>query len=117
MRAYSEKRYADAVEAVRGGLEHMPGHADLDYNYACFATLRALPATRRLRTSDGPFSCALGSARTRAETTTRRGLRYDPRFEDALQGEPGLRRASLLGRRSRTLAQPMLATVEDLGLL
>ena len=39
MRAYSEQRYADALEAVRGGLEHMPDHAGLNYNYACFATL------------------------------------------------------------------------------
>ena len=38
MRAYSEERYADAREAVRGGLERMPDHAGLHYNYACFAT-------------------------------------------------------------------------------
>ena len=39
MEAYGEQRYADAVEAVRGGLERMPDHAGLHYNYACFATL------------------------------------------------------------------------------
>src|SRR5262245_34687088 len=39
MRAYGDQRYADALEAVRGGLEHMPDHAGLHYNYACFATL------------------------------------------------------------------------------
>ena len=39
MTAYGEQRYADALEAVRGGLEHMPDHAGLHYNYACFATL------------------------------------------------------------------------------
>jgi hypothetical protein len=39
MTAYSEQRYSDAVEAVRNGLEHMPDHAGLHYNYACFATL------------------------------------------------------------------------------
>jgi hypothetical protein len=39
MTAYGEQRYADALEAVRGGLAHMPDHAGLHYNYACFATL------------------------------------------------------------------------------
>ena len=39
MAANGEKRYADAVEAVRGVLEHMPDHPGLHYNYACFATL------------------------------------------------------------------------------
>ena len=39
MQAYGEQRYADALEAVRGALEHMPDHAGLNYNYACFATL------------------------------------------------------------------------------
>src|SRR4051794_14901109 len=39
MTAYGEQRYADALEAVRGALEHMPDHAGLHYNYACFATL------------------------------------------------------------------------------
>ena len=39
MTAYSEQRYADALEAVRRGLEQMPDHAGLHYNYACFATL------------------------------------------------------------------------------
>src|SRR5829696_5315644 len=29
MTAYGEQRYADALEAVRGGLEHMPDHAGL----------------------------------------------------------------------------------------
>ena len=39
MAAYGEQRYPDAVDAVRGGLEHMPDHPGLHYNYACFATL------------------------------------------------------------------------------
>ena len=70
MSAYGEQRYADAFEAVRGGLEKMPDHAGLHYNYACFATLRAKPARTRSFTSGGPSSCSRGSARTRAETTT-----------------------------------------------
>jgi hypothetical protein len=37
--AYGEKRYDDALQAVRGGLERMPDHPGLNYNYACFATL------------------------------------------------------------------------------
>jgi len=39
MSAYREQRYADALEAVRAALEHMPDHAGLHYNNACFATL------------------------------------------------------------------------------
>lgn len=39
MKAYGEQRYADAVEAVRAGLERMPDNPGLHYNYACFATL------------------------------------------------------------------------------
>ncbi|HVU79192.1 MAG TPA: hypothetical protein VHC67_16565, partial [Gaiellaceae bacterium] len=39
MTAYADKRYADALEAVRGGLAHVPDNAGLNYNYACFAAL------------------------------------------------------------------------------
>ena len=39
MDAYGEQRYADAVAAVRRGLEQLPDHPGLNYNYACFATL------------------------------------------------------------------------------
>ena len=39
MRAYGEQRYADAVAAVRAGLERNPDHPGLHYDYACFATL------------------------------------------------------------------------------
>jgi hypothetical protein len=31
MTAYGEQRYADALEAVRGGLEQMPDHAGLHH--------------------------------------------------------------------------------------
>ena len=37
--AYGERRYADALAAVRSGLEHTPDHPGFHYNYACFATL------------------------------------------------------------------------------
>ncbi len=39
MTAYGEKRYSDALEAVRGGLEHIPDHGGLHFNYACYAAL------------------------------------------------------------------------------
>ena len=39
MAAYREQRYADALDAVRGALEHMPDNPGLNYNYACFASL------------------------------------------------------------------------------
>ena len=85
MTAYGEQRYADALEAVRGGLEHMPDHAGLNYNYACFATLagdtgdetfvhlrRSVelhPAFREQARSDDDFAA----------------VREDPRFEEALR--------------------------------
>ena len=85
MTAYSKQRYADALEAVRGGLEHMPDHAGLRYNHACFATLAGataddtfahlrrsvelLPRFREDARRDGDFSA----------------VRDDPRFEDALR--------------------------------
>jgi hypothetical protein len=34
MRAYSEQRYAGALEAVRAGLQRTPEHPGLHYNYA-----------------------------------------------------------------------------------
>ena len=70
MIAYGEQRYADALEAVRVALEHMPDHAGLDYNYACFATLAGDTGDETFATFDGPSSCSRGSARTRAETAT-----------------------------------------------
>ncbi|HUJ55091.1 MAG TPA: hypothetical protein VLW49_03785 [Gaiellaceae bacterium] len=85
MRAYGEQRYADALEAVRAGLEHNPDHPALHYNYACFATLAG-------DTSDETF----GHLRRSAELLPRfreqarkdddfAAVRDDPRFEDALR--------------------------------
>ena len=70
MTAYGEQRYADALEAVRGGLEHMPDHAGLHSTARASQHSRATPATTRSPTSDGRSSCSRGSAMTRAETTT-----------------------------------------------
>src|SRR5215208_1328629 len=85
MTAYGEQRYADALEAVRGALEHMPDHAGLNYNYACFATLAG-------DTGDETFahlrrSIELGP---RFREDARRdedfaAVRDDPRFEEALR--------------------------------
>ena len=85
MTAYGEQRYADALEAVRGGLEHLPDHAGLHYNYACFATLAGdtsdetfghlkravelLPSFREQAPRDDDFA----------------GVREDPRFKEALR--------------------------------
>jgi hypothetical protein len=84
MAAYGEERYADAVEAVRAGLEHMPDNPGLHYNYACFATLAG-------DTGDEPFahlrrSVALHpSFRKQARRDDDfAAVRDDPRFEQAL---------------------------------
>ncbi len=85
LNAYGEKRYADALEAVRGGLEHLPDHGGFHYNYACFATLagdtgdetfghlkRAVelyPLFREQAPRDDDFAA----------------VRDDPRFEEALR--------------------------------
>jgi quercetin dioxygenase-like cupin family protein len=85
MTAYSEKRYADALVAVRSALEHMPDHAGLHYNYACFATLAG-------DTGDDTFAHLRRSVELlpRFREDARRdddfaGIRKDPRFERALR--------------------------------
>ncbi len=85
MIAYGEQRYADAVEAVRGGLERMPDHAGLHYNYACFATLAG-------DTGDETFAHLRRSVElsSRFREDARRdddfaAVRADPRFEEALR--------------------------------
>jgi hypothetical protein len=85
MAAYGEQRYADAVEAVRSGLEHMPEHPGLHYNYACFATLAG-------DTSDETFGHLQRSVELfpRFREQARRdddftAVRDDPRFEQALR--------------------------------
>ncbi len=39
LEAYGEQRYADALDAVRSGLDRTPDNPGLNYNYACFSTL------------------------------------------------------------------------------
>jgi mannose-6-phosphate isomerase-like protein (cupin superfamily) len=85
MTAYREQRYADAVTAMRRGLEQQPDNAGLNYNYACFATLAGetgdetfahlrrgvelFPPFRKMARSDEDFAA----------------VRDDPRFEEALR--------------------------------
>jgi hypothetical protein len=85
MTAYGEQRYADALEAVRGGLEHTPDNAGLHYNYACFATLAG-------DTGDDMFAHLKRSVELlpRFREDARRdddlaSVRDDPRFEEALR--------------------------------
>jgi len=85
MTAYGEQRYADALEAVRSALEHMPDHAGLHYNCACFATLAG-------DTGEETFAHLRRSVELlpRFRDDARRdddfaALRDDPRFEEALR--------------------------------
>ena len=85
MNAYGEGRYADALGAVRSALEHMPDHAGLHYNYACFATLAG-------ETGDETFAHLRRAVELlpRFREDARRdddfaAVRDDPRFEEALR--------------------------------
>jgi len=85
MKAYSDGRYDDALAAVSEALEHLPDHAGLHYNYACFATLAG-------DTSDDTFAHLRRSVelRPRFREDARRdddfdAVRDDPRFEEALR--------------------------------
>jgi mannose-6-phosphate isomerase-like protein (cupin superfamily) len=85
MAAYGEQRYADALEAVRGGLEQMPDHAGFHYNYACFATLAGDTSDEtidHLRRSVELFPRFGEQARKDDDFAA---IRDDPRFEDALR--------------------------------
>jgi quercetin dioxygenase-like cupin family protein len=83
--AYGEQRYADALAAVRTGLERFPDHAGLNYNYACFATLAGEvdDATfAHLRRSGELFPPFREQARADDDFAA---VRDDPRFEEALR--------------------------------
>jgi hypothetical protein len=83
--AYGEQRYPDALEAVRAGLERVPDHPGLHYNYACFAT-------RAGDTGDDTFVHLQRSVelfppfREQAQRDEDfAAVRSDPRFEEALR--------------------------------
>jgi mannose-6-phosphate isomerase-like protein (cupin superfamily) len=85
MEAYGEQRYADAVAAVRRGLEQFPEHPGLNYNYACFATLAGEiddETFDRLRQGVEQFPPFREQARHDDDLAA---VRDDPRFEEALR--------------------------------
>jgi hypothetical protein len=85
LNAYGDKRYADALETVRRGLEHTPDHAGLHYNYACFATLAGDTGDEtfgHLRRSVELFPPFRQQARRDDDFAA---VRDDPRFEEALR--------------------------------
>lgn len=85
MTAYGEQRYADALAAVRRGLERFPDHAGLNYNYACFATLAGETGDEtfeRLRRSVELFPPFRDQAPGDDDFSA---VRDDPRFEEALR--------------------------------
>jgi hypothetical protein len=85
MTAYTDKRYADALDAVRRGLERSPENPGLLYNYACFATLAG-------ETGDETFSHLKRSVelfppfrKQAPRDDDLAAVRSDPRFEEALR--------------------------------
>jgi hypothetical protein len=85
MTAYGEQRYGDALEAVRNGLEQVPDHAGLHYNYACFASLTGDTADDtfgHLQRSVELFPPFREQARRDDDFAS---VREDPRFEAALR--------------------------------
>lgn len=83
--AYSEQRYADALAAVREGLDHSPDHPGLHFNYACFASLAG---DRSDETFDHLRRAVELSPQFRDQArndTDFDAVRDDPRFEEALR--------------------------------
>jgi quercetin dioxygenase-like cupin family protein len=83
--AYGDQRYADALAAVRGGLERSPDHPGLLYNYACFASLTGDTADQtfaNLRRSVELFPPFREQAPRDDDFAS---VREDPRFEEALR--------------------------------
>ena len=85
MTAYSEKRYADALSAVRRGLEQVPDHPGLHYNCACFEALAGEVGDDtfgHLRQAVELHPSFREQARADDDLAS---LRDDPRFEQALR--------------------------------
>ena len=85
LKAYGEQRYADALADVRAGLEHMPDHPGLHYNYACFASLAGETGDEtfgHLQRSVELFPPFREQARGDEDFAA---VRDDPRFDEALR--------------------------------
>jgi hypothetical protein len=83
--AYGEQRYADALEAVRSGLEHMPDHAGFHYNYACFATLAGDTGDETFGHLQRSVELFPGFREQASRDDDFAAVRDDPRFEEALR--------------------------------
>jgi len=84
MEAYRDKRYADATDAVRRGLEQFPDQPGLNYNYACFSSLAGEiddETFSHLRRSVELYEPFRQQAREDEDLAP---VRDDPRFEQAL---------------------------------
>jgi hypothetical protein len=83
--AYNEKRYGDALNAVRRGLADFPDQPGFNFNYACFSSLAGEvddETFSHLRRSVELFEPFRQQARTDDDLVA---VRDDPRFEDALR--------------------------------
>jgi hypothetical protein len=85
MAAYGEQRYADALEAVRGGLEQMPDNPGLHYNYACFATLAGHTADETFEHLQRSVELHPSFREQARRDDDLAAVRDDPRFEQALR--------------------------------
>jgi hypothetical protein len=85
MTAYGEQRYADALDAVRRGLERFPDQPGLNFNYACFSALAGDiddETFSHLRRSVELYPRFREQARTDDDLAA---VREDTRFEEALR--------------------------------
>jgi mannose-6-phosphate isomerase-like protein (cupin superfamily) len=85
MAAYSEQRYADALDAVRRGLETSPDQPGLNFNYACFSSLAGEvddETFSHLKRSVELFEPFRQQARSDDDLAA---VRDDARFEEALR--------------------------------
>ena len=83
--AYGEQRYADALESVRGGLEHLPDHAGFHYNYACFATLSGDTGDETFSHLRRAIELYPGFRDQAPRDEDFASVRDDPRFEEAIR--------------------------------
>ena len=85
MSAYGEQRYADALAAVRGGLERKPDHPGLHYNYACFATLSGDVSDETFSHLKRSVELFPGFREQARRDDDFAAVRDDERFEEALR--------------------------------